>query len=80
MLALDADTYKMKQRYMIHRPFDKDQIYCLAEKGTRDEVLRIRFDGDIAQVEAIYESSNAKLLALEPDPEDGARLFIIDEE
>ena len=78
--VLDPEVYKMMPRYAVRRPFDKDQIYCLAEKGTRYEVLRIRFESDGTHVEPIYESTNAKLLALEPDPEHINRLFIVDEE
>ena len=62
----------MKKRYIVRKPFDTGQVYCLASRGTRDEVLRIKLDIDHPegfQSETVYESSNAKLLALEPDPE-----------
>lgn len=33
-----------------------------------------------ASVETVFESSNSKLLVLEPDPENGTQLFVVDEE
>ena len=52
------------------------------EKGSRYALIRIKIKGDSEHlsVESIYESSNAKLLAVELDPEDYDQFFVLDEE
>ena len=80
---LDPEIYKMKPRYLARGTFDQDRVYCLVEKGSRDEVIRIMIstiDFSILSVEGIYESANSKLLTIEANPEHAAQVFVIDEE
>ena len=69
--VFDPETHKMKPRFCVRGAFDKDRIYCIAEKGTRDEVVRIMVsnDHDVLHLEGIYESANSKILTIEPDAE-----------
>ena len=77
------------------RSSDLDSVYCLAEKGNNDEVVRIRFGieedshGKRKKKSDVYAKSffaepiwdwNTKLIAMEPDPEDSNQLFVLDEE
>ena len=81
--VLDPESHEMKKRFIVRKPFDTSQVYCLASRGTRDEVLRIKLDADHPEgfkCETVYESSNAKILALEPDPENCSQIFVLDEE
>ena len=76
--VLDSDSLTMKTNYLVRRSQDKSQVYCLAERGTRDEVIRLKLHSDdVVRVETIFESSNAHLLAIEADPEDSSRLFLV---
>ena len=55
----------MKQKYLIRRSHDKGQLYCMAERGTRDEIVCLKLTSDgVIKVEPIFESSTSHLLAL----------------
>lgn len=60
---------------------DTGHLYCLVQKGTRDEVLKIGINLDDAteklNVVSIFESPNSKLLTLVADPESKKHLFIL---
>ena len=59
----------MKQRFAVRRPFDKDQIFCLVEKESNDQIVCLKLDEDGLEIEHIFESPNTKIIALEADPE-----------
>lgn len=74
----------MKQRFLVRKQQDKSHIYCLTQKGSRDEIVKIGINEESPheplQVTSIYESPNSRLLILEHDPENTKYLFVLDEE
>ena len=78
---LEKESMKMKQRLVVRRLKDKSHIYCLVQKGSRDQVLRIsQIDedhNDHPALESVFESSQAKMIVLEADPKSDLCLFVI---
>ena len=74
----------MKQSLIVRRNKDISHIYCLVQKGTRDEIVKIGIDtdspSDPLRIMSIFESRSSRLLALEPDPDSNKNLFVLDEE
>ena len=74
----------MKQRPLVRRRKDSSHVYCLVQKGTRDEIVKIGINtespSDPLRIATIYESPNSRLVILEADPESAKHLFLLDEE
>ena len=81
---LETDGRVMKQRPLVRRSKDNGHVYCLVQKGTRDEIVKIGINtespSEPIRIAAIYESSNSRLVILEADPESAKNLFVLDEE
>ena len=60
---------------------DHSLCYCIAETGTRDEILRIEMlsedSNEKLKVESIFESPNSKFKILVADPDNKRNLFIL---
>ena len=71
----------MIPRKAVRGLYDSNRIYCIAESGMHERIIRIELESrDRLSVMDIYESSNARILAIEPDPESKNNFYIIDEE
>ena len=81
---LEAEGRVMKRRALVRRSKDSGHVYCLVQKGTRDEIVKIGINtespSDPLRIATIYESPNARLVILEADPESAKHLFLLDEE
>ena len=70
---LDPEVRRMKSRFTVRGIEDTGHIYCLCQKGMRDEVVGIEINSEDAtdklKVESIFESPNSKLINLAVDPE-----------
>ena len=74
----------LKQRLLVRRRKDKSEVFCLFQEGRRDLVVKIGINTsetrkEILSITTVYESPNAKLLVVEPDPEHTTLLFVLDE-
>ena len=79
---LDPEVRKMKKRLMVRRLRDTAQLYCLTQKGQRDEIIRIGINAESEklEIESIFDSPNAKLICLEADLEDENYLFLLSDD
>ena len=81
---LEAEGRVMKRRPLVRRSKDSGHVYCLVQKGTRDEIVKIGINtespSDPLRIASIYESPNSRLVILESDSESAKNLFILDEE
>ncbi len=60
----------MIPRLAVRGIFDDSKIYCIAESGMKERVVRIELESsDRLNVHDIYESSNSRIITIEPDPE-----------
>ena len=72
----------MMPRHAVRSYKDKSNVYCIASSSAKEVVVKVGltsgegYDEKIQTVD-IFESSSARILVIEPDPEDYKCLFLI---